>query len=260
MHQFICSLRALLKRRVVPGGLFSGVLIAHLLSLGWSVPAAARTVSELPYAYDLCWPTAVRFLRVDNRFLIEEKDKETGYILFRFGESEDRSGKPLGSETPASSLELVATNQKQDPDQNESASNRDEYSGRDKTRISTKFILDIPSQPRSTESLLLEKLRRKLLEDYGRPSMNTHAGRTRRKATDKTSRTSSKRDSLAPAEPPEPGAKQEYAAGQKVTPQREDNPDDNPDKSRKPAGTTDQLPRAPWGELPRAAHSASLPR
>ncbi|MDX2021639.1 MAG: hypothetical protein SF187_15455 [Deltaproteobacteria bacterium] len=105
--------------------------------------AHARSTLDLPYPVDQIWSSAVRFLRVDKRFPILEKDKDAGYILFDYVEEAAKVHK--------ASLELVAVN---------------ESSGRAATRV----VLNIPDKPRHVESLLLEKLGSKAKDDLGAPA------------------------------------------------------------------------------------------
>jgi hypothetical protein len=44
--------------------------------------AHARSERTFGYARDQAWPTALRFLRVDARVKILEKDADAGYVLF----------------------------------------------------------------------------------------------------------------------------------------------------------------------------------
>jgi len=104
--------------------------------------AQARSNSESPYPVDQIWSTAVRFLRVDQRFPILEKDRDAGYILFDYVEEPTKVHK--------ASLELVPVVQ------------TDGRSG-------TKVVLTIPDKPRHVEVLLLEKLQKKALEELGAP-------------------------------------------------------------------------------------------
>src|SRR5262245_63266580 len=51
-----------------------------------AAPAAAKTSRELPYAYEPVWSALVRFLRVDEKLKVTEKDADTGYVLFELSE------------------------------------------------------------------------------------------------------------------------------------------------------------------------------
>ncbi len=44
--------------------------------------ATARSEKTLAYPRDQVWPTAVRFLVVDERVKVLEKDADAGYVLF----------------------------------------------------------------------------------------------------------------------------------------------------------------------------------
>ena len=105
--------------------------------------AHARTSVDLPYTIDQIWSSAVRFLRVDRRFPVLEKDKDAGYILFDYVEEATKVHK--------ASLELMPIT---------------ESNGRQATRV----VLNIPDKPRHVESLLLEKLGSKAKDDLGAPA------------------------------------------------------------------------------------------
>ena len=105
--------------------------------------AFGRSSAEAPYPVDQIWSTVVRFLRVDQRFPVLEKDRDAGYILFDYVEEPTKIHK--------ASLELVSIVQ------------TDGRSG-------TKVILTIPDKPRHVEVLLLEKLQKKTAEELGAPA------------------------------------------------------------------------------------------
>lgn len=46
--------------------------------------AHADAKRDLGYTYDAIWSTAVRYIRVDKRFPLGDKDKDTGYIFFTY--------------------------------------------------------------------------------------------------------------------------------------------------------------------------------
>jgi hypothetical protein len=53
------------------------------------------------YPFDVVWPTAIRYLRVDRGYSIVDRDPESGYLLFEF---------PVGRESKGSgSLEAFRT-------------------------------------------------------------------------------------------------------------------------------------------------------
>ncbi len=46
----------------------------------------------LPYPFDVVWPTAIRYLRVDRGYSIVDRDPESGYLLFEFPVGRDGKG------------------------------------------------------------------------------------------------------------------------------------------------------------------------
>ena len=56
-------------------------LLAALVLLG-AAPALAKTSREVDYRYDQVFPALVRFLRVDEKLKIVEKDDKSGYVVF----------------------------------------------------------------------------------------------------------------------------------------------------------------------------------
>jgi hypothetical protein len=60
-------------------------LVAALVLLG-AAPALAKTSREVDYRYDQVFPALVRFLRVDEKLKIVEKDDKSGYVLFELAD------------------------------------------------------------------------------------------------------------------------------------------------------------------------------
>ncbi len=56
-------------------------LLAAALLLA-AVPALAKTSRNVGYRYDQVFPALVRFLRVDEKLKLTEKDEASGYVLF----------------------------------------------------------------------------------------------------------------------------------------------------------------------------------
>jgi hypothetical protein len=54
--------------------------VALLFAL--ATPAWAKTTRELGYRFDQVFPALVRFLRVDEKLKLTEKDEGAGYVLF----------------------------------------------------------------------------------------------------------------------------------------------------------------------------------
>jgi hypothetical protein len=116
--------------------------VLSLLAL-LAVPGAALARSEKTVAWELArvFPTAVRFLRIDEGVTLVEKDLEAGYVLFDLKEE----GKVFRG-----ALELVPF----------------EKDGRQSVRL----ILRIDDRPEYVEVGMLERLERKLRSDHGAPS------------------------------------------------------------------------------------------
>jgi hypothetical protein len=114
------------------------ILAISVLGLVWAGDAQARVERKLTYRTSQLWSSAVRFLRVDNRYKIVEKDKQTGYLLFEY--------KDEGRTHPAS-LELIPTVIEE--------------------RKVVRARLRIEGMPTYVESVLMDKFLRKLKREYG---------------------------------------------------------------------------------------------
>ena len=102
--------------------------------------ACAGTERELTYKQTQVWRSAVRFLRVDQGFKIIEKDKSTGYILFKYQDS---------GRTYQASMEIVPTVKQQ--------------------RKVVLVKMNISSMPSYITAVLFDKFSRKLKNEYGTP-------------------------------------------------------------------------------------------
>ncbi|HEY1559026.1 MAG TPA: hypothetical protein VGF94_29595 [Kofleriaceae bacterium] len=114
-------------------------LVLALLAV--SVVADARSEKTLAYTRDQAWPTAIRFIRLDARFKVIEKDADAGYILFEM--TEDKK-------TYRGALEVIEVVQ---DDQHQ-----------------VRFVLTIDDRPSWFEIELLGKLEDKLRADLGSPA------------------------------------------------------------------------------------------
>jgi len=103
--------------------------------------AEARQQSTVAYPFEQVWAATVRMIRVDYGFPIHDRDESIGYVLFDY---QDHGQSYQGS------VELVRTD----------AANRSEV----------RVIIRIPSLPGYVERMLLDRLERKLREDYGVPA------------------------------------------------------------------------------------------
>ncbi|MEO8701792.1 MAG: hypothetical protein ABI867_17235 [Kofleriaceae bacterium] len=120
--------------------LFRAVLFALLLL---PVPALARSESK-PYAYqrDTAWSAAVRFVAVDERAKILDKDPDAGYVLFEFKDSDGK--------TYRGSLEVVILVNDGTP--------------------SLKFVVSLVDRPSWMEIAMLTRLEAKLRAELGAPN------------------------------------------------------------------------------------------
>jgi hypothetical protein len=116
-------------------------LASLLLVVALSTGALARTEKTLAYTRETVWPTAVRFLVVDEHVKITDKDADAGYVLF---ELRDEGKLYRGS------LEVMTI-------------------VRDK-RTSVRFVLQIQDRPDWMEIAMLNRLERKLRAELGSPS------------------------------------------------------------------------------------------
>lgn len=101
----------------------------------------AKATRLASWEFSRVWPTAVRFLRVDEGYTLVEKDAEAGYVLFDV-EYKDN--------TYRGSLELVRVK---------------DYVERDAVRL----ILKITDRPIYVEDGVLERLLQKLRSELGQP-------------------------------------------------------------------------------------------
>ena len=61
-------------------------LVCALCVLALPGLASAKSTRELPYGAERVWPVLVRFLRVDEKLKITEKDEGAGYVLFELAD------------------------------------------------------------------------------------------------------------------------------------------------------------------------------
>ena len=113
-----------------------------ILALALLVPSfsSARRSDVHAYRYEQLWRSVVRLVRVDYGFTVRDRDEEVGYLLFDYMDS--------GRSHPAS-FELV----------------RVQEDGREQVRVA----LSIPAMPSYVERMLLDRLQRKLRDEYGQP-------------------------------------------------------------------------------------------
>jgi hypothetical protein len=116
--------------------------LSALICAALLVPAAAeaRKQSELRYGFDQVWNAALRMVRVDLRYPVTDRDPEAGYLLFDYVDHGKRY---------AGSIELVRGERDQRP--------------------ATKAVVQIQGMPAYVEQMLIERLGRKLKDEYGEP-------------------------------------------------------------------------------------------
>ena len=116
--------------------------LATVLSLLLATSAAhARSEKTLAYQRDQAWPAAVRFIRVDAKLKVIEKDADAGYVIFEYRED---------NKTFRGSLEVIDIVK----------------DGRKLVR----FVVQIEDRPAWVEVELLTKLERKLRAELGTPA------------------------------------------------------------------------------------------
>lgn len=115
--------------------------IAFALLLASAGSAHARREQVYRYQYARVWSAALRMMRVDYESPITEKDLESGYFLFNFPQD--------GKESPGSA-ELVRV--------------------MDGGVESVRVVIQVPAMPSYVEQMLLDRLKRKLSEEFGEPT------------------------------------------------------------------------------------------
>jgi len=115
--------------------------VVALAALAPAAPASARSERTLAYPRDQAWPAAVRFLAVDERLRLVDKDADAGYVLFELSDEGKRF---------RGSLEVVAV-----PGEG---------------RPLVRFVLTIEDRPSWLEIAMLRRLERKLRAELGAPA------------------------------------------------------------------------------------------
>src|SRR5262245_36567895 len=116
------------------------LLAAALLTL-LAGTAHARSEKTLAYQRDQAWPAAVRFLRIEAKLKIIEKDAEAGFVIFEYRED---------NKIFRGSLEVIDIVKE----------------GRKLVR----FVVTIEDRPSWVEVEMLTRLERKLRAELGNPA------------------------------------------------------------------------------------------
>ncbi len=98
--------------------------------------AHAKSGMESAYTYEQTWNTALRLVRVDLGYKIVEKDEKAGYILFEYADKGTAS---------SASIELLPGER------------------------SIRVVCQIPKFPSYHETVVLDRLARKLKDEHGAP-------------------------------------------------------------------------------------------
>lgn len=132
-----------LRRAAAPvSGTAFALLVAGAVVLS-SSDAGARSTYESLYGYDRTWNAALRMVRVDMSFKVDEKDEKNGYLLFEYTSPEG------GNRSTPGSFEFVHDDT--DP------------------QSPVEVIVQLPQMPRYHEQVLVDSLVHKMRQEYGDP-------------------------------------------------------------------------------------------
>jgi hypothetical protein len=115
--------------------------IAIIAALLLPAVGQAKKTEDYRHSYDQVWRAAVRLIRVDQGYPIRDRDEGVGYLLFDYRDD---------GRTYPGSVELIRI--------------KDQGGG------SVRAIIQIPAMPSYIERMLLDKLEKKLINEYGEPS------------------------------------------------------------------------------------------
>jgi hypothetical protein len=166
------------------------VLATILVAASLLVPvdtALARTTHEYVYPRDKVWNTSLRLVRIDLGCPLGERDADVGYFTFEYVD---------GTRRYPGSVELVPAR----------------VEGRDGVKV----VVQIPAMPTYVERMVLDRLARKLVDDYGEAPAAPPAQRPAERPP-------------AQREPAEPGAR----------------PDDSNDENPAESTPRERAPRRP---------------
>lgn len=111
--------------------------------------AEARREQTYPYPFSRVWTAAIRLLRVDFESPITEKDKDSGYFLFTYSDA--------GKQLPGS-VEVIKV--------------------MDNGTETVRVVVQLPALPTYVEQMMLDRLGRKLGQEYGQPPQKPAPGST----------------------------------------------------------------------------------
>lgn len=109
--------------------------------------ASARSAYESTYGYERTWNAALRLVRVDLGFKVNEKDADNGYLMFDYRSPESRTASP-------GSMEFIRSKDPQAP---------------------VRVVVQLPQMPRYHEQVLVDELAKKMRQEYGEaPIIHPH--------------------------------------------------------------------------------------
>lgn len=130
-----------MRQTVRPRARLASLALALAATAGVPSSAWARSERTLAYPRDQVWPTAVRFLVVDERLKVLEKDAEAGFVTFELRDD---------GKTFRGALEVMTV-------------------VRD-GRTLVRFVLQIEDRPSWLELAMLKRLETKLHAELGAPA------------------------------------------------------------------------------------------
>lgn len=130
--------------------------VALLLTLATGRDADAKTSRKVSHSYENVWPTAVRFLRIDEGHKVVEKDMANGYVLFEMVDD----GKVFQG-----SVEVI---------RRKDASNRD----------AVELVLSIKDRPSYMEHGILDRMLLKIHKELGLPKAPPRDSKEKEKEKD----------------------------------------------------------------------------
>ena len=133
--------------RVGRGFLAALVGASGAVALAVTSAASAKASLESPYGIERTWNAALRLVRVDNGWKIEEKDEASGYLLFDYRSPESPKPSP-------GSIELIR--------------------GREGTSV-VGVLVQLSQMPHYHEQMLLDALSSKMRREYGDPPVAKRA-------------------------------------------------------------------------------------
>ena len=114
--------------------------ISVLVALLWPAASHAKKTEDFRHSYEQVWGAAIRLIRVDQGYPIKDRDESVGYFLFDYRDD---------GRTYPGSVELVRVEDK---------------------ASTIRVVVQIPAMPSYIERMLLDKLEKKLVDEYGEPA------------------------------------------------------------------------------------------